>query len=69
MAPRTDLPSPYPVVKVNNYYRSLDPTSRDKDHRGPLEQGFIDNRLHDTDVSEFIHARYDPLVKFLQDGT
>ena len=85
MAPRTALPSLCPVVKVNNYYRSLDATSRDKratktitaiiaalraeGHQGPLEQGFIDNRLHGTDVSEFIHARYDFLIKYLQDGT
>ncbi len=83
--PRTSLPSLAPVVKVNNYYRSLDGTSRDKratktitaiiaalhdeGHQGPLEQGFIGNRLHGTDVSEFIHARYSSLVKFLQDGT
>jgi len=69
-------------VKVHNYYRTLDPTSRDKqvsktitvvivalrdeDHRGPLEQDFIGNRLHDTDVSDFIHVRYGSLV---QDGT
>jgi hypothetical protein len=36
---------------------------------GPIEQGFIGNRLQGTDVSEFIHARYGSLVKFLQDGT
>ena len=63
----------------------MDPTSRDKrsaktiiaiiaalrdeGHRGPLEQGFIGNRLHGTDVSEFIHARHSSFVKFLQDGT
>ena len=36
----------------------------------PLEQGFIDNRLHGTDdLSEFIHVRYGSLVKFLQNGT
>ena len=35
----------------------------------PLEQDLIGNRLHGTDVSEFIHARYGSLVKFLQDGT
>ncbi len=72
-------------MKVNNYYRDLDATSRDKrvaktitaiiaafhaeGHQGPLEQDFIDNRLHGTDVSEFIHDRYGSLVKFLQDGT
>jgi hypothetical protein len=33
----------------------------------PLEQDFIGNRLHGTDVSEFIHARYESLVKFLQE--
>jgi hypothetical protein len=85
VAPRTALPSLCPAVKVNNYYRALDATSRDKraaktitaiiaalhaeGHQGPLEQGFIGNRLHGTDVSEFIHARYGSLVKFLQDGT
>ena len=85
MAPSTSLTSLCPVVKVNNYYRALDATSRDKraaktitaiiaalhaeGHQGPLEQGFIGNRLHGTDVSEFIHARYGSLVKFLQDGT
>ena len=26
-------------------------------HQGPLEQGVIGNRLHGTDVSEFIHVR------------
>ena len=70
---------------MNNYYRTLDATSRDnrvtktitviieslrdEGHQGPLEQGFIGNRLHGTDVSEFIHAHYGSLVKFLQDGT
>ena len=78
--PRTALPSLCPAVKVHNYYRALDPTSHVKraaktitaiiaallpeGHQGPLEQGFIGNRLHGTDVSEFIHARYGPLVKF-----
>jgi hypothetical protein len=40
-------------------------------HIGPIEQGFIGNRLHrqGTDLSEFIHARYLSLVKFLQDGS
>jgi hypothetical protein len=38
-------------------------------HIGPIEQGFIGNRLQGTDVSEFIHARYGSLVKILQDGT
>ena len=73
VAPRTALPSLCPAVKVNNYYRALDATSRDKraaktitaiiaalhakGHQGPLEQGLIGNRLHGTDVSEFIHAR------------
>jgi hypothetical protein len=72
-------------VKVSHHYRALDTTSRDKlvaktttaiiaalhdeGHQGPLEQGFIGNRLHGTDVSEFIHVRYGSLVKFLQDGT
>jgi hypothetical protein len=72
-------------LKVSNRYRALDATSRDKratktitviiaglhaeGHQGPLEQGFIGDRLHGTDVSEFIHARYGSLVKFLQDGT
>ena len=85
VAPCTALSSLCPVVKVNNYYRTLDTTSRDKrvaktitaiiaslhaeDHQGPLEQDFIGNRLHGTDVSEFIHDRYGSLVKFLQDGT
>jgi hypothetical protein len=70
---------------MSNYYRVLDATSRDKrvaktitaiiaalhvkGHQGPVEQGFIGKRLHGTDVSEFIHARYDSLVKFLQDGS
>ncbi len=83
--PRTALPSLCSAVKVNNYYRALDATSCDKrasktitaiiaalhaeGHQRPLEQGFIGNRLHGTDVSEFIHARYGSLVKFLQDGT
>jgi hypothetical protein len=60
--PRTALPSLCPAVKVNNYYRALDATSRDKraaktitaiiaalrdeGHRGPLEQGFIGNLFH-----------------------
>ena len=87
MTPCTVLPSLYPVVKVNNYYRALDPgiTSRDnrvvktitttiaafrdEGHRGLLEQDFIGNHLHGTDVIEFIRAHYDPLVKFQQDGT
>ena len=85
VAPRTALPSLCPPVKVNNYHRALDATSRDKravktitviiaalhaeGHQGPLEEGFIGNRLHGTDVSEFIHAHYGSLVKFLQDGT
>jgi hypothetical protein len=72
-----------PAVQMSNY-RSLDVTSRDKrvsktitviiaalhveGHQGPVEQGFIGNRLHGTDVSEFIHAHYVSLVKFLQDG-
>jgi hypothetical protein len=72
------------VVKMKNYYRALDATSRDKcvtktitaiittlhaeGHQGPVEHGFIGNRLHDTDVSEFIHAPYGSLVKFLEDG-
>jgi hypothetical protein len=83
--PRTALLSLDPAVKVSHYYRALDATSRDKraaktitaiiaalhaeGHQGPLELGFIGNRLHGTDVSEFIHARYGSLVKFLQDGT
>ena len=70
----TDLSNLGPVVKMNNYYRALDATSRDKraaktitatiaalhaeGHQGPLEQGFIGNRLKGTDVSEFVHARY-----------
>jgi hypothetical protein len=73
-----------PALQMSNYYRDLDTNSRDKcvsktitdiiaslhaeGHQGPVEQGFIGNRLHGTDVSEFIHARYDSLVKFLQDG-
>ncbi len=85
MPPRTTLPSLDSVVKVSNDYRALDATSRDKrvtktitaiiaalhdeGHQGPLEQGFIGNRLHGTDVSEFIHARYGSLVKFLKDDT
>jgi hypothetical protein len=72
-------------VKVDNYYSSLAPNNRDKRaamttssilvalheeaHIGPIAQGFIGNRLQGTDVSEFIHARYGTLVKFLQDGT
>ena len=72
-------------MKVSNYYRALDATSRgkratktitviiaalhDEGHQGPLEQDFIGNHLHGTDVSEFIHAHYGSLVKFLQDGT
>jgi hypothetical protein len=80
----TALPSFGPAVKMSNYYRALDAPSRDKraaktstaiiaalhaeGHQGPVEQGFIGNRLHGTDVSEFIHARYGSLVKFLQDG-
>jgi hypothetical protein len=83
--PRTiALPSLGPVVKMSNYYRALDATSRDKraaktitaiiaalhaeGHQGSLEQGFIGNRLHGTDTSEFIHARYGSLVKFLQEA-
>ncbi len=85
MPPRTTLPSLDSAVKVSNDYRALDVTSRDKrvtktitainatlhaeGHQGPLEQGFIGNRLHGTDVSEFIHAHYGSLVKFLKDGT
>ncbi len=30
-------------------------TVHDEGHQGPLEQVFIGNRLHGTDVSEFIH--------------
>ncbi len=72
-------------MKMNNYYRALDATSRDKraaktitaiiatlhteGHQGPVEQRFIGNHLHGTDVSEFIHAHYGSLVKFLQDGS
>ena len=84
--PRTvALSSLGPAVKMRNYYRGLDATSRDKraaktitaiiaalhaeGHQGSLEQGFIGNRLHGTDVSEFIHARYGSLVKFLQNGS
>ncbi len=83
MPTRTVLPSLDHEVKVINYYRALDDTSRDKHtaksitviiaalhgegHQGPLEQGFIDNRLHGTDVSEFIHVLYGSLVKFLHD--
>ncbi len=68
---------------MSNYYRVLD-TTRDKcvsktitaiiaalhaeGHQDPVEQGFIDNHLHGTDVSEFIHDHYGSLVKFLQDG-
>jgi hypothetical protein len=80
----TSLSSLGPVVKMINYYRALDATSREKCvtktitviiatlhtevHQGPVEQGFIGNHLHGSDVSEFIHARYGSLVKFLQDG-
>jgi hypothetical protein len=84
--PRTTvLTSLGPMVKMSNYYRALDATSRDKratktitaiiavlhdeGHQVPVEQGFIGNRLHGTDVSEFIHTRYDSLVKILQDGS
>jgi hypothetical protein len=81
----TSLSNVVPAVQMSNYYRALDTTSRDKrvtktitaiiatlhteGHQGPVEQGFIGNRLHGTDVSEFIHTRYGSLVKFLQDGT
>ncbi len=44
-------------------------TLRTEGHQGPVEQDFIGNRLHGTDVSEFIHTHYDSLVKFLQDGS
>ena len=59
---------------TNESHRQLEVTTiitslRDEVHRGPLEQGFIGNRLHGTDVSEFIHTRYVSFVKFLQDGT
>ncbi len=80
----TALPSLGPAVQMSNFYRALDTTSRDKcddktitaniatlhaeGHQGPVEQGFIGNRLHGTDVSEIIHAHYDSLVKFLEDG-
>jgi hypothetical protein len=69
---------------MSNRYRVLDVTSRDKrvtktitgiigslhveGHQGPVEQDFIGNRLHGTDVSEFIHDHCGSLVKFLQDG-
>jgi hypothetical protein len=79
------LPNLGPALQMSNYYRVLDATSRDKrvaktitaiivafhakGHQGPVEQDFIGNRLHSTDVSEFIHARYGAVVKFLQDGS
>ena len=81
----TGAPGVLSDVKVGNYYSSLAPNNRDKraaktissiivalheeGHIGPIEQGFIGNRLQGTDVSEFIHARYGSLVKILQDGT
>jgi hypothetical protein len=37
-------------------------------HQGPVEQDFIGNHPHGTDVSEFIHDRCGSLVKFLQYG-
>ena len=78
--PTTGSPGVLSDVKVGNYYSSLAPNNRDKRaaktisciivcHIGPIEQGFIGNRLQGTDVSEFIQARYGCLVKFLRDGT
>ena len=83
--PTTGVPGVFSDVKVGNYYISLAPNNRDKraaktissiivalheeGHIGPIEQGFIGNRLQGTDVSEFIQARYGSLVKFLQDDT
>jgi hypothetical protein len=66
----TALPSLGPSVQMSNYYRALGATSRDKHavktitpiiaalhaegHQVPVEQDFIGNRLHATDVSEFV---------------
>lgn len=68
----TGAPGVRSDVKVGNYYSSLTPNSRDKRAEktssaiivafhetgriGPIEQGFVGNRLHGTDVSDFIHA-------------
>jgi hypothetical protein len=68
---------------MSNYYRVLIATSRDKrvtktitaifaalhveGHQDPVEQDFIGNHLHGTDVSEFIHVHHGSLLKFLQD--
>ena len=48
--------------------RSIIVALHEEGHIGPIEQGFIGNRLQGTDVSEFIQGRYGSLVKFLQDG-
>ena len=85
VAPHTALSSLGPAVKVNNYYDGLVATSRDRraaktisviikslhdqGHQGPVEQGFIGNRLHGSGVSQFLRARHGSLVKFLTDGT
>jgi hypothetical protein len=36
-------------------------------HQDPVEQDFIGNHLHGTDVIEFIHVHHGSLLKFLQD--
>ncbi len=82
MPSRTVLTSLDPVVRISNYYRSLDATSRDKcvaktitdiitviHGEGHQTSCTKLHRLNGTDVSEFIHARYGSLVEILQDGT